>query len=1050
MSRIDINPGSASAVPTDFEIFNNELYFNARTGPDSNTIQRLYKLDVNDVVTLATNPDGVRARFAIAATDATKLEGNVGTTAYTFTITLARRRDGSDPDRSARNDGFRDDARAGQRQLHRDGHRRQPGQRGRLRRCLPSGTVTFAPGQTSQVVTINVSGDTTVEANETFTVTLSGASGALIGTATAIGTIINDDVVPPPPSLAIAPTDAIKLEGDTGTTDFTFTVTRSGDTTGTASVTYAVTGFADAADFGGTLPSGTVTFAAGETSKLITIDVSGDLTVEDNEPFTVTLSNASGASIGTATATGTIWADDFHTVIAFDGEPPYAANYEGDTGTTAFSWTVYRENNTDEAVSVDYAVMGTFADADDFGGTLPSGTVTFAAGETTTVLTIYVSGDLTVEFDEDFTVTLSSENEAIVIAVPTATGIILNDDVAPPASLAIAPTDATKLEGDAGPTAYTFTVTRSGDTTGTSSVNYSVSGGVDAADFGGTLPSGIVTFAAGETSQVVTINVSGDTTVEADEQFTVTLSGASGASIGTATATGTITNDDVLPPPSLAITPTDATKLEGNAGTTAYTFTVTRSGDTTGTSSVTYAVSGGVDAADFGGTLPSAVVNFAAGETTQVVTINVSGDTAVEANEQFTVTLSGASGASIGTATATGTITNDDVAPPPSLAITPTDATRLEGNTGTTAYTFTITRSGDTTGTSSVSYAVTGGVNAADFGGTLPFGTVTFAAGETSQLVTINVSGDTAVETDESFTVTLSGESGATIGTATATGTILNDDVTPPPSLAIAPTDATRLEGNAGPTAYTFTVTRSGDTTGTSSVTYAVTGGVNAADFGGTLPSGTVIFAAGETSQVVTINVSGDTAVEADEQFTVTLSSASWRHDRHRDCDRHHHQRRCPRHRPRSPSHRPTRPDSKATAARRPTPSPSPAAATPPARRASTTRWRAGSTRPTSAVRYRRAPSLSPLARLRKRSPSTCLVTQRSKRTSSSRSPCRAPVAPRSAPRPQPARSPTTMSRRRPRSPSCRPTRPGWKAIPAPRPTPSPLPVAAIRPERLA
>ena len=79
-------------------------------------------------------------------------------------------------------------------------------------------------------------------------------------------------------------------------------------------------------------------------------------------------------------------------------------------------------------------------------------------------------------------------------------------------------------------------------------MNYAVAGGVDAADFGGTLPSGTVTFAAGQTAKVITINVSGDTVVEANEQFTVTLSSASGASIGTATATGTITNDDAALP----------------------------------------------------------------------------------------------------------------------------------------------------------------------------------------------------------------------------------------------------------------------------------------------------------------------------------------------------------------------------------------------------------------------------------------------------------------------------------------------------------------------
>jgi len=115
---------------------------------------------------------------------------------------------------------------------------------------------------------------------------------------------------PPPATISIAATSADTLEGNAGTTPFTFTVTRSA-ATGAASVDYAVSGSAvSGGDFGGALPGGTVSFADGEASKVITIAVAGDSTVEDDEGFTVTLSNASGATLGTATANGTIRNDD--------------------------------------------------------------------------------------------------------------------------------------------------------------------------------------------------------------------------------------------------------------------------------------------------------------------------------------------------------------------------------------------------------------------------------------------------------------------------------------------------------------------------------------------------------------------------------------------------------------------------------------------------------------------------------------------------------------------------------------------------------------------
>jgi hypothetical protein len=115
--------------------------------------------------------------------------------------------------------------------------------------------------------------------------------------------------------LAIAATDADKNEGDTGTTSFVFTVTRTGNTSGTASADWAVTGSganpATASDFvGGALPTGTVSLSDGEASKTISVPVQGDITLESDDTFTVTLSNPVNAFLVTATAPGTIRTDD--------------------------------------------------------------------------------------------------------------------------------------------------------------------------------------------------------------------------------------------------------------------------------------------------------------------------------------------------------------------------------------------------------------------------------------------------------------------------------------------------------------------------------------------------------------------------------------------------------------------------------------------------------------------------------------------------------------------------------------------------------------------
>ena len=236
----------------------------------------------------------------------------------------------------------------------------------------------------------------------------------------------------------------------------------------------------------------------------------------------------------------------------------------------------------------------------------------------------------------------------------------------------------------------------------------------------------------------------------------------------------------------LAITALNADQTEGNSGSKAFTFTVSRTGDTAGVSSAAWTVTGsGANSAntvDFSGSVfPSGTVNFAVGEISQTITVNINGDTTIESDEGFTVTLSNPIGATIATSTASGIIRNDDVASP-TLAITALNADQTEGNSGSKAFTFTVSRTGDTAGVSSAAWTVTGsGANSAntvDFSGSVfPSGTVNFAVGEISQTITVNINGDTTIESDEGFTVTLSNPIGATIATSTASGIIRNDDV---------------------------------------------------------------------------------------------------------------------------------------------------------------------------------------------------------------------------------------------------------------------------------
>lgn len=165
------------------------------------------------------------------------------------------------------------------------------------------------------------SGDTLREDDEGFSVVLSAPTGrAVINAAarTAIGTIRNDDA---PPVLSIA--GASVLEGDTGTSRLFFTESLSAASGLPASVAFAAEdGSAVAGEDFTALTPGSLSFAPGETTMTIAIELLGDLSIEDHEQFSIVLSAAAGATIGTGNATGMILNDDTVVRIGNWGQSP--------------------------------------------------------------------------------------------------------------------------------------------------------------------------------------------------------------------------------------------------------------------------------------------------------------------------------------------------------------------------------------------------------------------------------------------------------------------------------------------------------------------------------------------------------------------------------------------------------------------------------------------------------------------------------------------------------------------------------------------------------
>jgi hypothetical protein len=168
-----------------------------------------------------------------------------------------------------------------------------------------SGTLTFPVGTTSRTLSVVVLGDTLNEANESFFMNLSGAVNAAISKGQGRATVIDND---PLPSLTI--NDVSLTEGNSGTKNFTFTVTLTPVSGRAVTVQYAtVNGTATSAtDYVST--SGTLAFNAGSTTQTITVGVRGDTPVEPNETFFVNVSGASNATIADSQGAGTILNDD--------------------------------------------------------------------------------------------------------------------------------------------------------------------------------------------------------------------------------------------------------------------------------------------------------------------------------------------------------------------------------------------------------------------------------------------------------------------------------------------------------------------------------------------------------------------------------------------------------------------------------------------------------------------------------------------------------------------------------------------------------------------
>ena len=388
-----------------------------------------------------------------------------------------------------------------------------------------SGTRVIAANSDSTTISIATVNDSDTEPAETFRVMLSNLApaGATFSDATGIGTILASD-----PRISVAHTNC--MEGEI----CTFTVTSTQAITEPITFTYEFLDGSDpinssltsrANDFSGNR-TGTATINPMDTTTTISIQAVDDNQAESDETFVIVISNSPNAVITDYVGSGIILANDHQLSIA-----PASAS-EGSP--ISFTVTVFPTISEQVTFSYNVSFDGT-AIASDVSGTT-SGQATIIAGQSSTTININTVDDSIIEPDETLTLQLTSPSSNVTLGTSSAIGTILRSS-----NISIAPASA--KEGDP----ITFTVTANPSLAAPIMFSYNVtfSGTAIASDVSVT-GSGTATIMANQPSTTIGITTVEDTEAEADETFTLQLTGLSNnATFANSSAIGTIQNDDI-------------------------------------------------------------------------------------------------------------------------------------------------------------------------------------------------------------------------------------------------------------------------------------------------------------------------------------------------------------------------------------------------------------------------------------------------------------------------------------------------------------------------
>jgi uncharacterized repeat protein (TIGR03806 family) len=694
-----------------------------------------------------------------------------------------------------------------------------------------SGTLTLPAGATVATLAIPILDDVLTESDEDFAVTISNPRNAILGTASAVGVIIDNDELP---IVSVAAASASEASGSV-----VFPVSLSTPSGVNVTVVYATT--AGTANSPGDFQaiSGTLSIPAGQTSAQVSVPLTNDTAFEGNETFSLVLSSPVNAALGHNMATGTI--------VDEDSAPELTI---GDGSVTEDFSSIYLpmslSSPSDGRVSFFYAtVEGTATPGQDYSPA--AGRYVIPAGVTSFNFAIPLAPDDVHEENESFTVEFSApENCTLIQKIATATIIdddpeVRDDPVLSVASLSV---------GEGGAAAVTVSLSEATDRDVT--VTYETRDGTASSGNDYTPVSGVIRIPASQATATISVVTVDDGVRELDETFEVVLSDPVDAVIGAGVATATIIDNEETPSVSARVTssPEAAGKL---------VFAINLSGPSSLPVSLNYeARPGSAGIADFESR--SGAITIPANSTQTSVEIRLIDDDLDEPDESIVFELVSAENAQLAAnPNAVGLILDDDDA----SVVSVHSATASEGET---ALQFAVTLSKKSGRDVSVDWVASAGTAQAGVDFTARSGVLTILAGESTATISISLLADDLPEFNETVKFSLSDPLNGLLGASIAEGTILDDDGVP--SISVT---AVALEESDGE--IEFPIVATGIHSEPMSVSYTILPDTASAGEDYTPQSGVATIAPGATRTTVAVPIREDELDEGSETLFIELSA---------------------------------------------------------------------------------------------------------------------------------------------------------------------------------